>query len=1056
MKTLCIIALFILCLGASGQQLSISANSHDFGAINDVATVHRVLTITNTGVETLFIGWVKSSCSCVSATVTSSRLVPGDSTELLISLQPAGYGGPIQRMIMISSNSRENPILSIDVLATISPAGREDASPAAAALPPTALRQADGRRWREGEVLVKFRGQRVSLARCRTAREAMDVATAKGCRSMDVVVRERNLACMQVGADETVEDAVARLAADPDVEFVQPNYYYEPREIIPNDPEFATQQYALKNTGQVISGVAGVPGADIEATYAWEMFTGNRNGPHGIVALLDAGFDYNHPELVDQLWDGAQCVDENGQFIGGCIHGYDYTAGDSDPKNPFTSSNDHGTHIAGILAAAANNEIGITGIVADVRLMIVRSRDFVASEFVKGIYFAGRNGATIISASWGWGGTNCTTALDRALYEAVRDFPGMFVVATGNSATENHDGVHYFDTSDHGHDVTCNGTLWPALPNMISVTRSDNRDALRSAYGALVDIAAPGEDIYSASYNQSYTFKDGTSMSTPHVTGVVGLLWGFRPNLTASQIRLGILANGDCIGIGTKQLFTSGDNYCGSGRGMRVNAYNTLAAFATPTVTALRAFTDNTTAVEILDGGVTNDLQPYWTWAAPTGQGRIRRYIVEIDHGDTFSGSVEGPEFDAVAANLTLAPGSHAISVVGENDRGALGQSVSMQIAVAIPSISFGSTTIDVGEESDTAAIVVNISQATSLAVSVDFETVAETEAGRAIAGLDYTTHQGTLTWPPDSTAPQTITIPILDDALDEYPETLRVRLLNPTNAILDVAEATIMIVDNDDPPGIAIDESASVDEFGDVGISVFLSVASGKSVSFDYETIAVVGDGKATAGEDFTESTGTVVIDPGTTTATIMVPITEDQDDEGNESFIIEISNLMNAVDSQARSEIDVAIRILDNDLDLTLGLGWNLISIPILLSAETIAALTTGNTGSRIWDWDNAGGVYQVPVSLKTAAGYWVYHPNVGQVLAEGQPGMSGSMVLERGWNLVGVGNEVAAELVLEEATDAVWGWDGDSFAPVSALSRKQGYWLYSRERREVALPE
>ena len=128
------------------------------------------------------------------------------------------------------------------------------------------------------------------------------------------------------------------------------------------------------------------------APEAWATSEGNGT----IVAVIDSGVAYNHPDLINSMWNGSNCKDENGAALGGCNSGFDYEDGD---KIPLPSTSSHGTHIAGTIAAVKNNSKGIIGVAPLTKIMAIKS-SLTTTDNVKSINFAQQNGAKIINASW--------------------------------------------------------------------------------------------------------------------------------------------------------------------------------------------------------------------------------------------------------------------------------------------------------------------------------------------------------------------------------------------------------------------------------------------------------------------------------------------------------------------------------------------------------------------------------------------------------------------------------------------------------------------------------
>ncbi|MBZ5640789.1 MAG: S8 family serine peptidase, partial [Acidobacteriia bacterium] len=158
----------------------------------------------------------------------------------------------------------------------------------------------------------------------------------------------------RLGNGVTVEQAIARLRANPNVEYAEPNYYVH-ASIVPNDPRFP-EMWGLRNTGQT----GGIAGDDIDAVLAWNVTTGS---PNVVVGDIDTGCDYNHPDLAANIWTNpgeipGNGIDDDGNGYVDDIHGYDFVNNDGDPFD----DNGHGSHTAGTIAAVGDNGIGVTGV----------------------------------------------------------------------------------------------------------------------------------------------------------------------------------------------------------------------------------------------------------------------------------------------------------------------------------------------------------------------------------------------------------------------------------------------------------------------------------------------------------------------------------------------------------------------------------------------------------------------------------------------------------------------------------------------------------------------
>jgi thermitase len=152
-----------------------------------------------------------------------------------------------------------------------------------------------------------------------------------------------------------------------------------------------------------------------------------------IVAVLDTGVAYNHPDLIGHMWNGINCLSDTGATLGGCIHGYDFANDDLDPMDDAG----HGTHVAGTIGGVDVTNSGVTGIAPKVQIMAVKVLSKYGGttvDVIRGINFATKNGAKVINASLGITKiTHTKSDFDYLMYGAIQNFPGLFVAAAGNS-----------------------------------------------------------------------------------------------------------------------------------------------------------------------------------------------------------------------------------------------------------------------------------------------------------------------------------------------------------------------------------------------------------------------------------------------------------------------------------------------------------------------------------------------------------------------------------------------------------------------------------------------
>ncbi len=303
----------------------------------------------------------------------------------------------------------------------------------------------------------------------------------------------------------SITKMIQKYKNNPMVEYVEPNYYVHTM-WTPND--LTSKQWGPQK---------------VQAPQAWDT---SRSSSSTVIAIVDTGVQYNHPDL-------------NGKVI----QGYDFVDNDGVAQD----GNGHGTHCAGIAAAVTNNGTGMAGMAPNARIMAVRVLDNQGSgtlvDVADGILYAAQNGADVISLSLG--GFFGSTTLKNAVQQAWNS-GSVIVAAAGNS-----------------------GVSLPSYPayysQAIAVASTTSNDTISSFsnYGSWVDVAAPGSDIYSTYINSSYQTFSGTSMATPHVAGLAALL--SSQGRSNSQVRAAIENTADSIS-GTGYYFEHG----------RINAYRAV------------------------------------------------------------------------------------------------------------------------------------------------------------------------------------------------------------------------------------------------------------------------------------------------------------------------------------------------------------------------------------------------------------------------------------------------------------------------------------------------
>jgi len=330
---------------------------------------------------------------------------------------------------------------------------------------------------------------------------------------------------------------IQELSDMPEVAFAEPNFIYSAiasensvesmltgtlsqkmTDAAPRDPLYG-KLWGLSNTGTNepdrngnSSGSQGMAGADVAAEAAWAISEGSKNV---VIAVIDTGIDYNHPDLKNNIWTnpkeipGNNIDDDNNGYIDD-VHGWNAITQTGNPMD----GNSHGTHCSGTIGAEHNNGVGVAGVMKKVSLMGVKFLTDEGSgslaDAVTAIDYATKLNVDIMSNSWGGGG------FSQALEDAIKTAKHrgiLFVAAAGNESNNNDSRASYPATYQ--------------VDNVISVASHTNADVLSSfsCFGKrTVHVAAPGSNVLSTTPGNEYKVYSGTSMATPHVAGVLGLL----------------------------------------------------------------------------------------------------------------------------------------------------------------------------------------------------------------------------------------------------------------------------------------------------------------------------------------------------------------------------------------------------------------------------------------------------------------------------------------------------------------------------------------------------
>ena len=458
----------------------------------------------------------------------------------------------------------------------------------------------------------------------------------------------------------SVEQAIAKLSTLKAVEYAEPDFVVKADAVVPNDASFGLL-WGMQNSGQTVNADPGVAGADIRATDAWSVLTGD---PNFVVAIIDSGTLLTHPDLAPNAWTNAgeiagNGIDDDANGYIDDVNGWDFFSIDNDPND-----GGHGTHTAGTVGAAGNNGIGVAGMAWQCKLMALRflgPTGGFTSDAILAVQYAARKAVKVSNNSWGGGG------FSQALYDAIgasRSVGHVFVASAGNNGQ--------------------NGDITPSYPaaynldNIISVAATDNNDARASFsnYGPVsCDIGAPGVNILST-YGTGYAYLNGTSMAGPHVAGLAALVYIRNPTFTYTQVKNQILSTARPVAGLAGLCVTGGVANAAAALGVIAPPPNTAPVVTITSPTANASFvagvaiTFTGSATDAEDGNRTASL--VWT-SSLQGQ---------IGTGGTFTVS-------------TLSAGTHVITARA-TDTANLAGSTTRTITVTVPATPIAPNTLRV------------------------------------------------------------------------------------------------------------------------------------------------------------------------------------------------------------------------------------------------------------------------------------------------------------------------------------------------------------------------
>ena len=751
-----------------------------------------------------------------------------------------------------------------------------------------------------------------------------------------------------------------RASAGSTLRYVQPDVLLQAT-LTPNDPYFPNQ-WDLVGPAQS-TGVGG-----LNLLEAWDRTTGSG----AVVAVIDTGYR-PHADLAGQvvaqydfISDPANANDGDGRDANAQDPG-DYRAAGACGGAAAGNSSWHGTHVAGTVAALGNNALGVSGVAPGAKLVIARVLGacggmmsdisdavvWASGGTVSGVP-ANPSPANVINMSLG-GGAPCTSTPDmQAAINSARSRNTTVVVAAGNS---NADAANFTPAS-------CTGAI------AVAATGDGGTRAPYSNYGSTVAIAAPGGDMSHGSsfgilstYNNgtttpgtdNYAYLQGTSMASPHVAGLLALLYALQPSITPDQAKAALIA--------TARPFPSTCSGCGAGI---ADASRLLASLGTGTGTLSLSASSYSIAENGGSLTVTVTRSGGSSGAASVTYGTANGTATAGSDYTATSGTLSWADGDSSAKTFSISILDDSIAEPTETfgvtlssaSGAALGSTKTATVSITdndtvsgTPgTVQFSPASYSVAENGGSVTVNVTRSGGSSGAASVAYSTAN----GTATAGSDYTATSGTLTWAAGESATRTIRIPIVNDSVAEPTEAFSVRLSNVSGASLGATSAATVTITDDDSGSasggagtLAFSANTySVDENAGVAtITVTRTGGTNGTVKVSYSS----ANGSATAGLDYAPVNSTLTWGPGDGAAkTFSVPIIDDTVAEPNETVTLTLSAPTGGAALGATKTAVLTIR--DNDAPGTLAFSAASTSVSEGAGSVTLTVTRSGGSAGAV----------------------------------------------------------------------------------------------------------
>lgn len=410
-----------------------------------------------------------------------------------------------------------------------------------------------GRDFVPGEIVVQYTAQA-------TPAQQAQIRAAVGGQAKEVIhtrlMQQSGMGRMErvsLGLGMNVNAALEAMKRRPGVLYAEPNYIYKPA-AVSNDTYYTNGNlwgmYSDDSPAAGPSGTTNQFGSQAEKAWAANI-TGSSSI---VVGIIDEGLQYNHPDLVDNVWvnpfeiagDGK---DNDGNGYIDDIYGWDFVNNDN---SVYDAGGDaHGTHVAGTIGGKGGNGSGVVGVNWNVKMISTKflgTNGGSTTNAVKALDYLTdlkvRHGINIVASNNSWGGGGYSQGLHDAIIRHAKQNI-LFVAAAGNSTSNNDATASY--PSNYNTTVGTSTQSAASYDSVIAVASITSTGAISSfsSYGATtVDIGAPGSGIWSTVPSNTYASYNGTSMATPHVTGAVALFASAQPGtVSAKTIRDSILGS---------------------------------------------------------------------------------------------------------------------------------------------------------------------------------------------------------------------------------------------------------------------------------------------------------------------------------------------------------------------------------------------------------------------------------------------------------------------------------------------------------------------------------